>query len=587
MKLGIRAKLLLLSLGLIAAALLVADLILTSALDRARTQDIRRDLAVRVRLAEREASRLAGQVPAASASAWEDLGRDLGSRGSARFTFIARNGSVLGDSDLDSAGVRRMENHGDRPEIQEALVRGEGSSIRYSSTLQQRMLYVAVPFAQDRQVAGVVRAALPLSQVDAAVSQLRRILVAASLLSLGVAALISTLAAHRLSRTLRGLADAAHRMVGGNLAERTRPRGNDEIASLGRSLEHLAASLSEALEQLKAERDLLGAILAGMQEGVLLLNTEGHIIHANPALREMLLLGSDAVGRPLLEVIRNARLVELVDRVRQTGEATLGEADLAGLKPRRLLVQASPLPNASGQVLAVLLDVTQLRQLEALRRDFVANASHELRTPVASIRSAAETLRGALDDPEAARAFLEMIDRNAARLQQLVNDLLDLSRIESRELRLNLEPIDLEAFAKLMRQAFLRLAQDREIAITVAEGAPVVARGDRKALEQVFANLLENALKYCPRGSRVTVRSHPEGAFARVVVSDTGPGIPPEHLPRIFERFFRVDPGRSRDLGGTGLGLAIVKHLVEAMGGRVSVESEPGKGSTFSFTLPR
>ncbi len=584
MTLGIRAKLFILSQVVIATALLVADLALTSALDRSLTRDFQENLMVRVRLVE-------GKVTTLSTESLgeQDLGarlEALGQRAQARVTLISPEGRVLGDSNLKAEELARVENHGERPEVQQALATGQGVSIRYSTTLAQRMMYAAVPFKKSNEVAGVVRLALPLERLDDTVARLQRILVAASLLALAVAALVSTLAAHRVSRTLRGLAETAQRMVGGQLGERSRTPGSDEIATLGRSLDHLAGNLALTLEQLKGERDVLGAILEGMQEGVLLLDGEGRILHANPAVREMLLLGSELLGKPLLEVVRNADLVEVLWEARDRRTQTQGEAELMGLKPRRLLIHASPLPGTSGKLMAVLVDVTQLRQLETLRRDFVANASHELRTPVASIRSAVETLQGAMEDPQAARSFLGMIERNAKRLQQLVEDLLDLSRIESRELRLQMESVDLGAFAQQVAGAFTRQMEQKSLSLEVDPGAQGVrARADRRALEQVLSNILDNAVKYGQRGGTLRLGATVEGAMVRFSVADDGPGIAAEHLPRLFERFFRVDPGRSRDLGGTGLGLAIVKHLVEAMGGRVRVESEPGKGSTFSFTL--
>lgn len=589
MRPGIRGKLFLISLGLIAGALFVSDLVLTTALDKSLTERTRTDLIVRTELAERETSRLAEKSGTHAQQEWQELAKDLGARAKARVTIIALEGQVLGDSSLTPAELEGVENHRERPEVLEAMAQGRGSSVRYSSTLQQRMMYVAVPFLRQGVRAGVVRAAFPLVQVEHAVTQLRMVLFVASLLALVVAGLVSTLATRRITQTLRQLAQTAGRMVDGELGERTRTPGHDEIATLGKSLDHLAGSLSKALAQLKSERDLLGDILAGMQEGVLVLDRDAHVIHANPALRAMLLLGSDCIGNPLLDVIRNADLVEILWRARDSASAASGEVELTGIKPRRLMVQVSPLQSGgTGDLLMVLVDVTQLRQLESIRKDFVANASHELRTPVASMRSAAETLRGAMSDPEASQAFLEIIERNAGRLHQLVEDLLDLSRIESREFRLQIEGVDLGHFADQMAKAYKRLAKDKQINL-VTDEAPsgLLAMADRKALEQVLGNLLDNAVKYCPPGSTVRIHAHPEGERIRLEVEDTGPGIPPQHLPRLFERFYRVDASRSRELGGTGLGLAIVKHLVEAMGGGVSVESEPGKGSTFSFTLPK
>lgn len=588
MTLGIRGKLLLISLGLIASALLISDLVLTSALDKTLTGRTRSDLMVRAELAEREANRFAEASETHTNETWQKLTVDLGARAQARLTLIALDGEVLGDSNLNTEGVTKVENHRERPEVVDALMHGHGASVRYSSTVQQRMMYVATPFHRKGVVAGVVRAAVPLAQVDQAVANLRMLLLSASALALFIAGLVSTLATRRISQTLRQLAQTAGRMVEGKLAERTRTPGHDEIATLGKSLDHLAENLSKTLAQLKAERDLLGGILGGMQEGVLVLDREAHVIHANPALRAMLLLGIDCIGKPLLEVIRNADLVEILWRARDSASAESGEVELAGIKPRRLMVHVSTLQGEPGDLLVVLVDVTQLRQLESIRKDFVANASHELRTPVASMRSAAETLRGAMDDPEAAQGFLEIIERNAGRLHQLVEDLLDLSRIESREFRLQLENVDLCAFAEQMAKSYRRMAQEKQIQLEIPEEyRGILAKADRRALEQVLGNLLDNAVKYCPSGTSVRIHAGPEGERVRVTVSDTGAGIPPQHLPRLFERFYRVDTSRSRELGGTGLGLAIVKHLVEAMNGTVSVESVPGKGSAFSFTLPK
>lgn len=588
MTLGVRGKLILISIGVIAVALLISDLVLTSSLDKAMTAQTREDLMVRTEMAEREATRLAEVAASTTPETWQPLARELSKRAQARVTLIAADGIVMGDSSLDSQEVVRIENHNERPEVIEALAHGRSASVRYSNTIGQRMMYVAVPFRRQGQTAGVVRMALPLSQVDKAVANLRMLLFGASLVALTLATLVSTLATRRISRTLRQLAESAGRMVEGDLGERTRTPGHDEIATLGKSLDRLAENLSGALRQLKTERDLLGGILAGMQEGVLVVDRDAHVIHANPALRGMLLLGSDCIGKPLLDVIRNAELLEILRRGQHKAAPTSGEVELAGIKPRRLMAHVSPLQGEPGDLLVVLVDVTQLRQLESIRKDFVANASHELRTPVASMRSAAETLRGAMDDPEAALSFLEIIERNAARLHQLVEDLLDLSRIESREFRLQLESLDLGAFAELMAKSYSRLAQDKGIRLEVDGGSRgIFALADRRAMEQVVGNLLDNAIKYCPQGASVQLRPEIQGEKVRVSVSDTGPGIPPQHLPRLFERFYRVDAGRSRELGGTGLGLAIVKHLVEAMGGTVSVESEAGLGAIFSFTLPR
>jgi two-component system phosphate regulon sensor histidine kinase PhoR len=352
-------------------------------------------------------------------------------------------------------------------------------------------------------------------------------------------------------------------------------------AETRRSDEALAAvRLAEARDALASERGRAGAILAAMQEGIMVLDEDGRIDAVNPALREMLLLGADVRGKRPLEVVRHARLAELIEACKSD------EIELGGVKPRRLLARASRI--AGGGTLVAFFDVTDLRRLESLRRDFVANVSHELRTPVTAIRSGAETLRGVLEkDPAAAQRFAVIIERNAERLQDLLEDILDLSRIESRQYQLRPESLELGPFLALAASALRGRAEEKGIALTTetADGTPPV-KADRRALEQVCANLIDNAIRYCGKGATVRLRAASRGALVEIAVVDDGPGIEERHLERLFERFYRVDPGRGRENGGTGLGLSIVKHLVEAMGGQVTVESCVGKGSTFRVVLP-
>jgi two-component system phosphate regulon sensor histidine kinase PhoR len=345
---------------------------------------------------------------------------------------------------------------------------------------------------------------------------------------------------------------------------------------------------ARALAELTEERNRLRGIVEGMEEGVLLLDAGGHVALLNAALREMLLLGADAVGKTQLEAIRHADLKEIVDQARE-GEAVTGEIELEGLKPRRLLVRAARLPGDIGQVFAVFVDVTEVRKLESLRRDFVANVSHELRTPVTAIRSAAETLQGGVPgDPRVLDQFIGIMARNAERLHGLVEDLLDLSRIESQKLKLVMEPLDVRAVFAQVLSLFKERADKKQVELVNA-APPTLPRllADRRALEHVLTNLVDNAVKYVGERSKVTLRAEVEGDELRLLVEDNGPGIEERHLPRLFERFYRVDAGRSRELGGTGLGLSIVKHLSEAMGGGVAVQSKPGAGTTFIVSLKK
>jgi two-component system phosphate regulon sensor histidine kinase PhoR len=406
-----------------------------------------------------------------------------------------------------------------------------------------------------------------------------------------VAVVMSTAAAQWLSRPLRQMTEAARRMSAGDLTTRTRIGGHDQVAELASALDGLAGGLSRTLGELKSERDLLGGILESMREGVLVLDASQRILLVNPALRGMLLLGSDVGGKAPLELVRNAELQALLDEAFSRSASAAGEIEIGGLKPRRLLVHVTPLtPDGEqrGGLLAVFVDVTDIRRLESLRRDFVANVSHELRTPVAAVCSAVETLRQTLGrDPTASARFVDMIERNAQRLRDLLEDLLSLSRIESREYRPELAPLAVgtavDQVLALLRERIER--RKLRVAVDLPAKLPAVL-ADARAVEQVLTNLIDNAIKYCP-GAALAIRAEASEQNVRVVVRDNGPGVAPRHQSRLFERFYRVDAGRSRDTGGTGLGLSIVKHLVEAMNGKVGVDSAPGEGSTFWFTLPR
>jgi two-component system phosphate regulon sensor histidine kinase PhoR len=582
-QLGIRSKLLVASLAVIGLATLAGEFLVGHAIERQLLESVRADLLIRAQLVAQHAA--LDMASGADPPAMDALADRLGAAASARVTLVRRDGAVLGDSEIEGERIPAVESHGARPEIVQALTSGRGTVVRVSETVHARLMYAAVPIVINGEVIAAARVAVPLQHIDQTVDQFRASLAVAAFLALCVAALLSGLAAQIVSRNIRSLTAAATRMAGGDLSLRTRVAGHDEIGALGDALNQLARNLSSSMEQLRSERDLLNSILHGMAEGVLVVDAEGRVVLTNPALKAMLLLGAEPQGKYVLHLVRNADLVELLERARR-GETPETELELAGLMPRRVLVRAVALHGEPKRVLAVFVDVTELRRLESVRRDFVANASHELRSPLTTIRAAAETLSSVEDDPESSRRFAQLIERNAERLQNLVEDMLELSRIESRELQLQPEMIALEAVVERMVAQQAHRAQLKLIRIDCDLATAPAVRADRRALEHVLGNLLDNALKYCPEGSHVRIGAEREDDWVRIAVSDNGPGIGPEHLPRLFERFYRVDPGRSRELGGTGLGLAIVKHLVEAMGGSVGVDSRLNVGTTFSFTLP-
>jgi two-component system phosphate regulon sensor histidine kinase PhoR len=589
MRLNLRGKLFVVSLGVVGASILAAEIYLRPAVESTMMDGIRDNLYVRLALVEEAVTER--NLPDLDRTRWSALADVLAPRAHGRITFIAADGTLLGDSQIPVDGLAQVENHRNRPEVAAALAGTPGASARRSVTVHERLLYAAIPLALPGGGRGAARLAVPLGEVDAAVDRTRHVLLGALGLAFVVAVLLSSAAGQMLSRALGRMTVAAQRMAAGDLNARTRAEGTDEIAELGRSLDVMAGNLASTLTELRTERDLLEVILESMQEGVLVLDQQGRVLLVNPALRSTFALGPNAEGRAALELIRNADLQSILERARLGQGAITGEIEITGPKSRRLLVHAASLPalNSKPQgLLAVFVDVSEIRRLETLRKDFVANVSHELRTPITAIRSAVDTLRLTLErDPAASDRFVDIIDRNAQRLGALVEDLLDLSRIESKEYRPETVPVPLRAVSEQVLSLLRPRVEEKEIDVAneIAGDLPS-ARADRKAVEQVFTNLLDNAIKYCGPGTKVRLRAQRTATGLRIEVADSGPGVEPRHLPRLFERFYRVDSGRSRDMGGTGLGLSIVKHLVEAMNGTIGVDSVPGKGATFWFTLP-
>jgi two-component system phosphate regulon sensor histidine kinase PhoR len=581
---GIRAKLFLVLFSLIVVSVAGADIYISQLLDRRLTDQLRADLMVRLELIR---DQLELQTPGPDdTGAWSKAVDELGKHAHARVTFIRRDGAVIGDSQVPKDELPSLENHSTRPEVIDALGQGHGTSIRYSTTLSRRMMYVALPLRYGGQVVGTVRAAEPLAAVEDSLANLHKTLLSSLLLAALVAAGVSIVAAHRVSAVIRSLTEAAAKMAAGDFRVRTRPEGSDELAELGRALDLLAVNLSAAIGALRKERDLLGGIVSAMHEGLLVLDGAGRIAMVNPALRKMLLLGSDAVGKYPLEVIRHPDFAALLDQCKRSGEPIPVEIELVGPKPTYLLLHAVRIAETGG-LLVVFVDVTEIRRLERVRTDFVANVSHELRTPITAIRGYAETLQsGALSDPEVATNMVEIIFRQSERLSRLVEDLLELSRLEGKELKLSEQPVLLQEAASRAADAVRPRAESKGIRMEIRVPPDLRARGDERAVEQVLLNLLDNAIKYMPHSGEVRIAARARDGRCEIEVRDNGIGIEAKHLARLFERFYRVDKGRSRDMGGTGLGLAIVKHLVAAMKGEIGVESEPGVGSTFTVILP-
>jgi two-component system phosphate regulon sensor histidine kinase PhoR len=580
LKLGVRGKLFIVSLLLMLAVGLSSSLYLERSLQGWLESRIEAEM-LRHSRAARDLIEVA--APENTIDAMDPIADRLGGSTQARVSIIAHQGEVLGDSDLSSAQVEAVENHGDRPEVRTALANGHGISRRYSTTIHTHMLYIAVPY-QSQAGRGVVRASLPLSEVDLAVGRLRLVLVLAGLVGLGVAVFMSGLASHLATRAIRGLVQHARTVLAGG-RRRLPVQSTDEIGGLAGSFNQVVEELDQTVAALRTERDHLETILDGMSGAVLALDDEQRITRVNRAALDLLQISSSTPGQRLRETVRVPALVELASAQSAKASHVTSEFDLPS--GRRVLAGAAPLQTTGGCVV-VLHDVTEMRRLEAVRRDFVANVSHELRTPITVIRANSETLLdGASEDPDRARTFLDGVHRNAERLSRIIADLLDLARIEAGEHELERMPVDLASLVRRTVENIERQARARRQGVQVEMPEEIRATADPRTLDQILLNLLDNATKYTHEGGHITVRAvELAQGSVRIEVQDDGPGIEPPHRERIFERFYRVDPGRSRDLGGTGLGLSIVKHLVAAMGGTVGFYPASPRGSVFWITLP-
>jgi len=588
---SIALKLTLTLVGFVAVAVTAAGLVLNRALEGFAVEALASRLETSGRLLHDEARALLREraspdrVHAFVAGAARPSG--------ARVTLIALDGRVLGDSEVTPADLPRVENHAGRPEVRAALEGHTGQDLRRSVTIDAPLLYVAVPVTDGGTALGVLRLALPLSVVTASHAALHRVMLLGGAVALAVALGIGLFVARRVTRPVVEMQAIARRMAEGDFAARAPVRSPDEIGQLGRALNAMAARVRDRLEDLEQEQAKVAAILDGMVEGVIAVDGHDHVLLMNERAR--VICGAGAVRaerKPLLEVIRNADLHALLRETRAAGAATVSrELTLAGPVDRRLQANAVPLrlgPDETGAVM-VLHDVTELRRLELVRTEFVANVSHELRTPLTAIRGYLETLlSGALDEREHARRFLEIVARHTERLGRLLDDLTDLSNIELGRVALRREAVALEdAVDSVLAICRPRADAGRVVLEAALPAAALRVEADRDRLIQILLNLVDNAVKYTPEGGRVSVAARAvDPARVEITVADTGVGIPAADLPRITERFYRVDKARSRELGGTGLGLAIVKHLVIAHGGSLAIESEPGRGTTVQVTLP-
>ncbi len=515
------------------------------------------------------------------------LGREVGTR----FTVIDASGVVLADSDQEPA---RMDNHRDRPELEAARREGIGTASRYSRTLQRSMRYLALPYeaaGDGADISGFVRAALPLTQVSGRLNQLRLLVALGGALAALVALLLGFFLARRFIQPLLSMTTAAESIAAGSYDQEVRIRSDDELGKLAGAFNTMSGRLRESLATLHADRGKLSAILASMAEGVVAVDRQEKVVHLNRAAGRLLRVeGNTALGRPVWEVTRIRQISEVLAESIRRDEAIQQVARIPGVSEQLIELHAAPLRSEDGELAgAVLLidDVTQLRRLENMRQDFVGNVSHELKTPVTVIRGLVETMREDPELPPAMRErFLAKVADQTLRMSSIVTDLLSLSRLES-EVDPELEPLELEDPVEDACAALQPSIDAKSLTLELTQPKDsLMVQGEHEMLREAVGNLIGNAVKYSPRGGTIHIRLLQKGKRAVVEVQDHGIGIEPRFQERIFERFFRVDKARSRELGGTGLGLAIVKHTAHRLGGTISLTSQPGAGSTFRLELP-
>ncbi|MBT3271025.1 PAS domain-containing protein [Candidatus Poribacteria bacterium] len=573
--------------GLILLAIAVVGALVAQKVEQRAQESIQQYLADQAALVRELSSPAFGR---SSSPSLHDRLRALGGSIGARLTVIRADGVVIADSQESPSA---MDNHARRPEVLVALSEGYGTATRFSETVGATMMYVALSVREGGQLLGYVRASLPLAAIEKQTDSLRAIVG----LGGGVAALVALplglFLARRLVRPLTLMTAVAESMVQGNYDERLDITGKDEVGQLAHTLNRMAESARDRVEAISTDRNKLLTILGSMVEGVIAVDRDGIVLHMNAGAARLLAAeAEECLGKGIREVTRVHDIRDAIDKAMREGTEVQGELRLATLQSHRVVeMRASPLRNGEGTLVGavvVLDDVSALRRLETVRRDFVMNMSHELKTPITAIRMLAETLIGDKKmGSKTRKRFLSKIRDQSTRLSSIVTDLLALARLESENAVLDTELVDLrDVVLTSIRPLLPDTAEEGPTVTTVAPDAPISVLGDDEALGQATRNLLENALKYTPNDGRVWVRLRSEEGRAVVEVEDTGIGIAPRDQLRIFERFYRVDKARSRELGGTGLGLSIVKHIALAHEGTVTVESRVGDGATFRLVLP-
>jgi two-component system, OmpR family, phosphate regulon sensor histidine kinase PhoR len=505
-----------------------------------------------------------------------------------RITLVAEDGKVLADSDEDPS---KMESHRTRQEVQDAFLKGSGRAVRHSSTLGHDLVYFATRCDFPNAKTLVIRLSLPLHRLDEALFAFRKRLWAISLLILATAGGISLLFFRAISGRIGRLKEFSRRVAEGDFRPLAIDFSKDELSELANTLNQTASKLDNTIRTLTEERNQSAAILASMDEGVAVIGCDQRVIYCNRSFcRAVDVPHASWAGRPVMELMRHSDLFAYIQKALTGDETVRGEIVIGSIRTRSFDVTAAPVRSEGSIAGAVIVlhDISEIRRLERARRDFIANISHEFKTPLTAIQGFAETLLGgALEDRENRRRFLEIIREHALRLGRLTEDLLKLAQIEAGQLQREIRPVAVSEIIEPCMETARVKAEQKKLLLEAeyADDLPLL-QGDLQAFQEILNNLLDNALRYTAAGGRIRVKAAVEGSEMMLSVSDTGIGIPKADQSRIFERFYRTDAARTRESGGTGLGLSIVKHLAEAFGGWIKVESEVGKGSVFCIYLP-
>jgi two-component system phosphate regulon sensor histidine kinase PhoR len=513
----------------------------------------------------------------------DSIAKTTGKEIQARITLIAKDGTVLGDTEQDPL---TMENHATRPEVVAALSSGVGQSTRYSATLHENMMYVALPVMNQGQVLGIARVALPLTTVENWINSAVMTIVSAIAIVAILVILAAALIARMITRPMRQITKAAEGIAAGKLDQQIPVRTNDEIGRLGHAFNEMSLSLKTTMATIVDERGKLATVLTSLTDGVVMTDSEGRISLVNPAAERLFNFKEAKVtGHPLIEAIHDYEIDDVVKKCLKTAREQTAQLD--SVTGRFLRVIVVPITaGKSSSALILFQDLTELRSLQTMRRELVGNISHELRTPIAGIKAMVETLKdSAINDKEATMDFLARIDNEVDRLTQMVSELTELSRIETGRAELRMAATDLNLLIEEVVAQMNPLAEKQQVTIStdLDKDIPMVG-ADKERIRQTIINLVHNAVKFNPPGGKVTVSTKGDRESVITSVSDTGIGISKEDLPHVFERFYKADKARTK--GGSGLGLAIAKHTIQAHGGNIWAQSEEGKGSTFSFSLP-